>query len=149
MMALAVIDVDRRERRRRRLRCAAATARPSHVSRGLDLSLRRRPLRGETVVTVRVFFQRSNMICWIERPRSARTGLMNSARGDAVFDRFSTYFEMTNKTFATSFPCALVSAAGIWYLHTPLFLSRLCCLLLQSSWLRKSMKFGIVGVRAE
>jgi hypothetical protein len=33
-----------------------------------------------------------------------------------MFEKFSTYFEMTNKTFATSFPCALVSAAGIWYL---------------------------------
>jgi hypothetical protein len=41
---------------------------------------------------------------------------MDNARDDAMFDKLSTYFEMTNKTFGTSFPCALVSAAGIWYL---------------------------------
>ena len=41
---------------------------------------------------------------------------MNSAKDDAMSDKFSTYFEMTNRTFAISFPCALVSAAGIWYL---------------------------------
>jgi hypothetical protein len=41
---------------------------------------------------------------------------MNNARDDAMFDKFSTYFEMTNKTFAIGFPCALASAAGVWYL---------------------------------
>ena len=46
-----------------------------------------------------------------------------------MFDKFSTYFEMMNRTFAISFPCALVSVAGIWYLtRSAFFVTPVLCI---------------------